>query len=101
MNEKTSYLLSETQLVRLRCKHKDCGATLEIPLEKLNDAKYRMCRACERKFQVTDGPMEEVNFMQNFHGALIGLKKASANLEIELVGPMKKDTRLRLFAAME
>jgi hypothetical protein len=87
------FLLSEIRTIRLVCKNEGCGAISEVPIEKLEQDKWKTCRGCERPFGVTD-KHAQLNWLQQFSQAVAGLREAAENLEVEFVLPAQEIYKL-------
>jgi|SRR5450755_964804 hypothetical protein len=87
------FLMSEIRTIRLVCKNEGCGAIVEVPIEKLEQDKWKTCRGCERPFGVTD-QHSQLNWLQQLSQAIAGLRKAADDLEVEFVLPAKEICKL-------
>lgn len=78
-------LIAELNLVRIVCQHPNCGAVVEVPVEKLADTfKQHQCPVCKTPFY---GPVDD--HLGDLAKAIAALAKHKKLFNVEFVIPAK------------
>ena len=87
MSEKLlRFLLSELNIVRIRCRNPECRTIVEIPIEDLGNpnVSYAHCEFCHADFNPTHGDTIPLNVLGK---ALNDFRKLKAVVDLEFVLP--------------
>lgn len=85
-----AFLLSELSIVRLICHGPNCGAIVEIPIERLRHQVHRECPVCKQSFDPTKSGDSA---LQQLAVAIERLQQLSKVVDLEFVLPAESERK--------